>query len=154
MTASTGDPAATTAGRGSPTEAPQGDIPADTFALRLVMARHHAGRLSIEKAAERCGLNSENWRRWEDGGRPRDKEDVAYAVAEGLRMNFMWLLLGGPLLPARGRLTKRAGGDTVRYRRRSVRTTAGRLSGRPRRASSEATTGRYRTVDRTQPVAA
>jgi len=74
--------------------------------------------LSIEKAAERCGLNSGNWVRWEDGALPRDKVDVAQAVSDGLGIDFDWMLLGGPLLGPRGRPVRSAGstGDTVRYR--------------------------------------
>lgn len=88
------------------------DIPADTLSARLVLARHHAGRLSIEQAAARCGLNSGNWVRWEDGARPRDRVEVCEAVSQGLRLDLNWLIFGGPLTPARGRPTKRAGLDT------------------------------------------
>jgi hypothetical protein len=84
MTASTGEPAATSSAEAPPPTGP-GDIPADTFGARLVLARYHAGRLSIEKAAERCGLNSEGWRRWEDGSKPRDKIEVAQAAMADVR---------------------------------------------------------------------
>jgi hypothetical protein len=116
MTASTGDAAAIAGATSSPTSPAQGDIPADTFGARLVLARYHAGRFSIEKAAEKCGLNSENWRRWEEGAKPRDKVDVAQAVSEGLGINLNWILFGGPLLPAaRGRAIDQNQADTVPY---------------------------------------
>jgi hypothetical protein len=93
----------------------RGEIPSDTFPARLVLARHHAGRLSIEKASARCGLGEEGWRRWEAGANPRDKVEVAEAICEGLGIDRDWLLFGGPLTPAQGRLTKRTTRLTERY---------------------------------------
>jgi hypothetical protein len=73
MTANTGE----RENRDIPREYPEGpgDVPADTWAARLVLSRYHAGRLSIEKAAERCGINPGNWVRWENG-RPRAKDPI------------------------------------------------------------------------------
>jgi hypothetical protein len=116
MTANTGEPAIN-AGAGDSSPPGQGDIPADTFGARLVLARYHAGRLSIEKAAEKCGLNSEGWRRWEDGSQPRDKVEVIQAVSEGLRIDFNWLLLGGPLRPSRKRSPRGTVQPTVQYQK-------------------------------------
>lgn len=130
-----------------------GDIPADTFAARLVLTRHHAGRLSIEKAASMCGLNSGNWVRWEDGALPRDKVDVATAIAEALDINRDWLLFGGELTPARGKPTKRATGDTHGYRGRAVRPMGSRPVGRPRSGSPAQVARRPRLIDRSRPVA-
>ena len=129
MTASTGEPGSITSAAPSPPPGP-GDIPADTFGARLVLARYHAGRLSIEKAAERCGLNSEGWRRWEDGSKPRGEVAVIQAIAEGLDINMHWLMFGGPLLPARGRPTQ----ATVQYQRMAKWSdqSAGRTTRRPR----------------------
>lgn len=129
----------------------QGDIPADTFAARLVLARHHAGRLSIEKAAEKCGLNSGNWVRWEDGALPRDKVEVAQAISDGLGIDFHWLLLGGPLLSGRGRVTRRTSTNNVGYRRRPLRPTPVGVYGRARARGTAPRIGR--TMDRSQPVA-
>jgi hypothetical protein len=131
-----------------------GDIPADTFAARLVLARHHAGRLSIETAADRCGLNSENWRRWEGGAQPRDKVEVGHAIATGLDMNLNWLLFGGALLSARGKSTKRPSRDTDGYRLPPVRPTVTRSNGRPVPGSPALSVRRPRLIDRSQPVAA
>jgi hypothetical protein len=111
------------------------DIPGDTFSVRLVIARHHAGRLSIEQAAKQCGLNPGNWAHWEDGRRPRDAFDVAHAVSEGLQIDRDWLMFGGPLLGARGRPAKRAVEDTGRYRHLSSGPTPGTVrpqTGRPK----------------------
>lgn len=129
-TASTGDrDEHATAGR---TDAPPtGRIPADTFAVRLVLARYLAGRLSIEKAAAQCGLNPGNWAHWEDGRRPRDRVEVAQAVAAGLDVDFNWLLLGGPLAGARG-VPTRPPRDTLRYPPRSIRAILTEPIGRPR----------------------
>lgn len=102
-----------------------GDVPADTFAVRLVLVRHHAGRLSIEKAAEKCGLNAGNWANWEGGRQPRDRAEVAGAIADALGVDFNWLFWGGPLEGPKGRpvrhLAKRPVNDTLRYSTSSVR---------------------------------
>jgi hypothetical protein len=134
-----------------------GDIPADTFAARLVLARHHAGRLSIEKAADRCGLNSGNWVRWEDGALPRDKVEVAEAVAEGLGMNLKWVLHGGPLLSGRGRPTRSGRRITDGYPRVPVYPTRRNPiggAGGARYPSTKQAVRRPRVIDRNQPVAA
>ncbi len=158
MTASTGD----RADRDQEREYPigPGDVPADTFALRLMASRHHAGRLSIEQAATRCGLNPGNWAHWENGRRPLDKLEIAQAVAEGLDMNLHWLVWGGPLLPARGRPTKRSTPPTLRYPARSVRPPGSHPNGRgpngrgPLSGSPAQATRAHRPIDRSKPVAA
>lgn len=129
-----------------------GDVPADTFSVRLLLARHHAGRLSIEQAAKRCGLNAGNWVRWEDGASPRDKVEVAQAVAAGLDINFNWLLLGGPLLPALGRLTKRRRDVTNRYQFSPSCTGGGRSIGLARSSESGRPPRRPQVTVRSQPV--
>lgn len=74
-----------------------GAIPADTYAHRLMLARAHAGNLSIRAAAERCGLNHANWSNWEQGMRSRTAFDDARAISEGLGVDLDWLIWGGPL---------------------------------------------------------
>jgi transcriptional regulator with XRE-family HTH domain len=107
----------------------RGDIPADTFANRLLLARTHAGWLTVKEAAERCGLNYGSWSNWERGARPRDLLDVAQKVADGLRIDHEWLLFGGPLLGARGRPAKRASevNDDYRHSTRRMSITTERL---------------------------
>lgn len=80
-----------------------GDVPSDTFAARLMLARHHAGRLSQREAAVKCGLNYASWSNWEDGRHPRDLLDVVRKIADGLEINHEWLLFGGALTEGRPR---------------------------------------------------
>jgi transcriptional regulator with XRE-family HTH domain len=141
--------------RERPAETPQGDIPSDTFAARLLLARHHAGRLSQREAAEKCGLNYASWSNWEEGRRPRDLLDVVQQIAEALDIDRTWLLFGGPLLPARGRPVRKSSHITGTYRRPAVRVAACRATGRPHeRVPSAVQPARpRRVIDRSQPVA-
>lgn len=84
-------------------EVQRGRIPADTFSIRLMLSRVLAGHLSIREACERTGLNRGNWQEWERGRRPHDQVEVSRVIAEGLDVDFTWLLLGGPLEGPRGR---------------------------------------------------
>lgn len=110
---------------------PRGSIPADSFAARLVLVRHFAGRLSIEQAARQCGLNAGNWAHWEDGRRPRDQVAVTTAIADALDIDRNWLLFGGPLAGPRGMPTKRPPGLNMRYPATAGRTRDTRPNGRP-----------------------
>ena len=95
-------------------------VPADTFDHRLMLARSHAGKLTIQDAALKCGLSPQSWSNWEKGMRPHDKVEVAQVVADGLNIDRDWLLHGGPLTkpepPVRSRRTVR-----LTYPRRSIR---------------------------------
>lgn len=95
-------------------------IPADTFALRVMVARTQgpAGYLTIDQAADRCDLNRQSWSNWEKGMMPRDLLGAVDAISDGLGVDANWLLRGGPLArPAsrvpRGRLSR---DTTVKYR--------------------------------------
>jgi Predicted transcriptional regulators len=91
-------------------------VPEDSYANRLMLARAHAGHLSIREAAEKCGLNYASWANWERGTRSRTVVEDAEAIAEGLGVDRDWLLYGGPLAkPERVRKQR------VAYARRSVR---------------------------------
>jgi transcriptional regulator with XRE-family HTH domain len=104
----------------------KGRIPADTFAVRLLLSRHLAG-MGLKEAAEACGLHYATWSTWEAGRRPRDLIDVCERVAQGLDVDFDWLLLGGPLAGPRGRVvTKRPGKFSADYRPQPVRPGADR----------------------------
>lgn len=92
-----------------------GDIPGDTLANRLLLARTHAGYLTVKEAAERCGVNYGSWSNWERGAKPRDLLDTVQKISEGLGINHQWLLFGGPLVAGRGRPTKRLGAVTGPY---------------------------------------
>jgi hypothetical protein len=73
-------------------------IPEDTFRNRLGLVRVALGGLNIKEAAELCGLNPENWRRWEDGaGSPRDLEGVCRKIADATGLDYRWLIAGGGL---------------------------------------------------------
>jgi transcriptional regulator with XRE-family HTH domain len=62
-----------------------------------MLSRMHAGNLPIRAAAARCGIHYRSWSDWENGRKPRDKEDVAEKISEGLGVDLRWLLFGGPL---------------------------------------------------------
>lgn len=72
-------------------------VPEDSYAHRLMLARAHAGHLSIREAAEKCGLNYASWANWERGTRSRTMVEDAEAISEGLGIDRDWLLHGGPL---------------------------------------------------------
>ncbi len=153
-TASAGGLSADASARSSPIYEGPGDVPADTFAVRLLLSRHHAGHLSIREAAERCGLGRGAWTNWERGAIPSDKFETAEAVAEGLGMNLIWLLRGGSLLPARGRRTKRPSAFNPGSVQWSVRPADTRPNGRPLTGSSPSqSVRRPRLIDRSQRVA-
>jgi transcriptional regulator with XRE-family HTH domain len=108
----------------------RGTIPADTYAHRLMLARAHAGNLSIRAAAERCGLNHANWSNWEQGIRSRSVIDDVQAISEGLDVDREWLLFGGPLAKPE---------PIVRSRRRGPQRITGKLlTGRCARSRSAA----------------
>lgn len=70
--------------------------PADSFALRLAMMRTELG-ISLEEAAERCGLKPSTWATWEKGARPRGMDSVVQKIADGLGYDRGWIMFGGPL---------------------------------------------------------
>lgn len=85
------------------TPAPAGDpwVPEDNFRNRLGLVRVALGGLNIKQAAELCGLSPENWRRWEDGGSPRDLEAICWQIHEATGLDYRWLIGGGPLRATR-----------------------------------------------------
>lgn len=125
-----------------------GDIPSDTLSNRLLLARTHAGFLTVKDAADRCGLNYGSWSNWERGARPRDLLDVVRRIADGLNINYEWLLFGGALLPARGKPTRRAA------ERMSMDTTWNRPTpGGPGGSATRPTAGRPKgRTDRDRPI--
>lgn len=135
MTASTGE----SGERELAATAQSAGIPADTFAVRLLLARHHAGHLSIREAAARAGIGHATWTKWERGARPADILDVVRRIADALEIDHDWLLFGGPLAGPRGVPTKRVigegakrrGGTNLPYARVTVRPRDTRPSGGP-----------------------
>lgn len=69
-------------------------IPADTFAHRLMLVRAHAGYMTVKDAAERAGLNYGSWSNWERGSMPRDLLDVVQKISDALDIDYDWLLFG------------------------------------------------------------
>lgn len=109
-------------------------IPIDTFAARLMLVRMHAGYLTINEAAERCGLNYGSWSNWERGKQPRDLLGVVQAISENLGVDRDWLMWGGPLAnPRRGlsRATREYRALTVSPAQATTRPTTPRPSGGP-----------------------
>lgn len=72
-------------------------IPEDTFGARLALVRQQLGGWNVKRAAAHCGIEPENWRRWEAGRLPRDVSTVARQIARATGVDYRWLMLGGPL---------------------------------------------------------
>jgi transcriptional regulator with XRE-family HTH domain len=142
----------------APNEQRPGRRPADTFGNRLVLAIRLTG-LTIKEFAEQAALDDASVSNWTRGMRPRDMVGVSQAISDAHDIEFDWLLLGGPLLPARGRPVRKASDITGTYRRLPVRPRDTRPSGRARNAvaapptSPAQPTHPRRVIDRTQPVA-
>jgi transcriptional regulator with XRE-family HTH domain len=86
----------------------RGSIPVDSFANRLMLARAHAGHISIREAADLCGIGRGAWTNWEKGARPVDIIDIAAAVADKLGVDRDWLLFGGQLASVEPRSLRRS----------------------------------------------
>jgi transcriptional regulator with XRE-family HTH domain len=114
-------------------------IPVDSFAHRLMLARAHAGHLSIREAAERCGFGRGAWTNWEKGTVPLDLEYVAEVIAEKLGVDETWLVIGGGLAAERERSRR---WSTVRPAHHT-RTSPG----------SQATVAKLQAADRPMPAA-
>lgn len=98
-------------------------VPVDTFAARLVLARLHAGRMSIRDAAKLCGFTNETWSGWERGRNPQDLLSTVETISEKLGVDRDWLLWGGPLATEtsrrvralKPRVLKKAGETSMSY---------------------------------------
>jgi len=112
----------------------RGAIPVDSFANRLMLARAHAGHISIREAADLCDLGRGAWTNWEKGARPVDVIEVAAVVAEKLGVDQEWLLFGGALGEAERRSLRRRGRETdeVMRRYRSIAEQLPTVPARPR----------------------
>lgn len=74
------------------------DVPADTFEMRLAIARFHAGNISAKEAALRVGVSGQAWRNWEAGKSVgARKPSMLRYIAEQLGVDEDWLRNGGPL---------------------------------------------------------
>lgn len=92
----------------------RGSIPVDSFGNRLMLARAHAGHISIREAADLCNLGRGAWTNWEKGARPADIIEISAIVADKLGVDRDWLLFGGRLgeaEPRTGRRVRVVGAD-------------------------------------------
>lgn len=119
MTTSTGETTTNLA-----EEPTRGTIPADTFALRLMAVRMHAGGLTIQDAAAKAGVTNQSWSNWERGMVPRDKADIVRAIADTFGIDRTWLMWGGALAPE-PRRRARGGPITTRPKGLSFRHPSG-----------------------------
>lgn len=112
----------------------KGTIPSDSFAHRLMLARAHAGHLSIREAADLCDLGRGAWTNWEKGARPADILEITEIISDKLGVDRDWLLFGGALAEPEGRTVRTNGRRTGRlysdYRGSAVRS-ARRRRARP-----------------------
>lgn len=108
-------------------------IPADTFAHRLMLARAHAGHLSIRDAATMCGFGRGAWTNWEKGSQPVDMLYAVEVISEKLNVDPDWLLNGGQLREEDQPRDRRIRWSTVRpadhYSRRTLQATGEYSSG-------------------------
>ena len=104
-----------------------------TFGARLALVRLHMD-WNVKQAARECGLPAASWRTWErDGVQPRDKDDIAWRIAERTGCGYGWLL-AGPRLTTYAAARAIKGPETnSRYPRR------GRRSGPANRQESAET---------------
>lgn len=83
-------------------QATTASVPVDDFATRLLLARRHAGMLTVREAAMRSGLHYATWSTWERGvAMPSNMRDVVVRVSEALGVDRDWLMWGGPLAAPR-----------------------------------------------------
>ncbi len=76
-------------------------MPADTFEIRLAIARAYAGGISANEAAMRVGVSGQTWRNWEAGASASaQKPAMLRYIAEQLDVDEDWLRNGGPLRAA------------------------------------------------------
>lgn len=75
----------------------QHEVPPDTLALRLVIARVYAGHHNAASAALACGVKRQTWSNWERGKPMRHAEALIPHIAGTLGVSERWLREGGPL---------------------------------------------------------
>ena len=79
-------------------------IPLDSFGFRLAGTRQYMGGWNVKRTADYCGIDDQRWRNWEAGThRPQDYPSVCRQIADALRIDFRWLMLGSGEVPLRNR---------------------------------------------------
>jgi hypothetical protein len=77
-------------------------VPVDTFGARLALIRQYLGGWNTKRAADHCGLDDQKWRNWESGRhKPRDYPEVCRAISDRCGVDYVWLMVGGPLIRSR-----------------------------------------------------
>ncbi len=65
-----------------------------SFGARLALVRQKMD-WNIKEAARECGVPGASWRTWErDGVSPRNKDEIAWTIAERTGCDYGWLLAG------------------------------------------------------------
>lgn len=110
-----------------------------TFGARLALVRQRMD-WNVKEAARECGVPGASWRTWErDGVQPRDKDEIAWRIAERTGCDYGWLLAGPRLTTyASDRGGARPEANS-RYPRPTDRT---RPNGHPKRTAPDPTTRR------------
>lgn len=77
-------------------------IPLDTFPLRLVISRLHAGHKTADAAARAVGVSGQTWLNWESGKHTESakRPSMTHWIAERMEVDEKWLREGGPLREA------------------------------------------------------
>lgn len=70
-----------------------GRVPLDTLGNRLLLMRHELG-LTVEEISARCDIAPATWSTWENGARPRDREEVVRKIASGTGYDRNWIMWG------------------------------------------------------------
>jgi transcriptional regulator with XRE-family HTH domain len=81
-------------------EEPGPVVPADTLAMRLVIARVHAGHHNAASAALAAGVSRQNWANWERGKPMRHADALLSQIAHAMGVDEGWLRHGGELRKA------------------------------------------------------
>lgn len=68
-------------------------LPTGTFGQRLRVMRL-ARDLTVEEAAEACGVPAVTWRTWEKGAKPRDMEVKVRQIHNAMGVHLDWLMWG------------------------------------------------------------
>jgi hypothetical protein len=69
----------------------------DSFGARLALVRQYLGGWNVKRTAQRCGIDEQSWRNWEQGSKPRDLIAVCRQISDSTDVDYAWLALGGPL---------------------------------------------------------
>ena len=72
---------------------PEGWVPPDSFADRLIIVRRYL-ELTQEEAAAKAEINPKTWATWELGTKPRAMNEVVDQIARNLGVSRAYLMWG------------------------------------------------------------